>query len=248
MRRKEVRAIAQGAVAVLPQTEYASMNIYQKLQRVQRAVDVLQNNAKGYNYTYISEDAILTKINDAMDKYGLYAYPYIHKDTFNIEEYRRAETKKAKDKSEYQVEKTEFLLGATLSFVIVNTDAPEERIEVPWHAIANGPDSSMAFGSAMTYCNRYFYLKFFRVATVDDDPDAVKKKQQDAIAKQELDYVKAEIDNVVQNAIASDKKMRSVVMDIVKPYIDDGNYFNIKKIQAAKALLKELKDKFESED
>ena len=35
------------------------MNIYQKLAKIRKPAEVIQKNARGYGYTYVSEDEIL---------------------------------------------------------------------------------------------------------------------------------------------------------------------------------------------
>lgn len=45
------------------------MNIYQKLARIRKQVEVIQKNKSGYGYKYVSEDEILAKISVFMDKY-----------------------------------------------------------------------------------------------------------------------------------------------------------------------------------
>lgn len=51
------------------------MNIYQKLARIRKQVEVIQKNKSGYGYKYVSEDEILAKISVFMDKYGLSLIP-----------------------------------------------------------------------------------------------------------------------------------------------------------------------------
>src|SRR5690606_2934543 len=69
-------------------------------------------------------------------------------------------------------EKTDFIVTADMKYVWVNAENPEERIEIPWQTMGQQDDISKAFGSGLTYSERYFLLKFFGVPTDDDDPDA----------------------------------------------------------------------------
>ena len=62
----------------------------------------------------------------------------------------------------------------------VDNDNPEERIDVEWALVGQQGDASQAFGSGLTYSNRYFLLKFFNIATPDADPDAFRSKQRAA--------------------------------------------------------------------
>ena len=42
------------------QEQIQYMNIYQKLAKVRKQAEVIQRNKKGYGYTYVSEDEILS--------------------------------------------------------------------------------------------------------------------------------------------------------------------------------------------
>lgn len=39
-----------------------TLNIYQKIGRIQRAVDIVQKDADGYGYSYVSEAVLLPRI------------------------------------------------------------------------------------------------------------------------------------------------------------------------------------------
>lgn len=51
-------------------------------------------------------------------------------------------------------------------------------------------DASQAFGSGLTYANRYFMLKFFQIATPDDDPDNWRSKKEEAEQEAEMAIVR----------------------------------------------------------
>ena len=44
------------------------MNIYQKLARIRKQVEVIQKHKRGYGYTYVSEDEILAKVSGLRDQ------------------------------------------------------------------------------------------------------------------------------------------------------------------------------------
>lgn len=50
-------------------------NIYQKLAKVRKQVEVIRKNKSGYGYKYVTEDEILAKISVFMDKYHLSLVP-----------------------------------------------------------------------------------------------------------------------------------------------------------------------------
>jgi hypothetical protein len=44
-----------------------AMNIYQKLAKVRKQVEVVQKNKSGYGYKYVTDDELLAKITGVMD-------------------------------------------------------------------------------------------------------------------------------------------------------------------------------------
>ena len=59
-----------------------------------------------------------------------------------------------------------------MSYKWINADNPEEELTVPWQLYGAQDDISKAFGSGLTYSERYFILKFFQAPTDADDPDS----------------------------------------------------------------------------
>ena len=62
-------------------------NIYQKLAKVRKQVEVIRKNKSGYGYKYVTEDEILAKISVFMDKYHLSLVPSIQSGTTRVEPY-----------------------------------------------------------------------------------------------------------------------------------------------------------------
>ena len=60
-------------------------NIYQKLAKVRKQVEVIRKNKSGYGYKYVTEDEILAKISVFMDKYHLSLVPSIQSGTTRVE-------------------------------------------------------------------------------------------------------------------------------------------------------------------
>lgn len=65
-------------------------NIYQKLAKVRKQVEVIRKNKSGYGYKYVTEDEILAKISVFMDKYHLSLVPSIQSGTTRVEPYTYA--------------------------------------------------------------------------------------------------------------------------------------------------------------
>lgn len=51
------------------------LNIYQKLAKIRKQVEVIQRNKSGYGYKYVSEDEILAKISHLYGQIQLIPYP-----------------------------------------------------------------------------------------------------------------------------------------------------------------------------
>lgn len=149
----------------------------------------------------------------------------------------------------------EFLVRAETSYTWVNNDNPEETLHIPWAIVGNQSDSSQAFGAALTYGERYFLLKFFQSATVEDDPDKIRTEQRRALEKTDINSVLSQVDAIVQDVVAKHPKRRDEIKAVISKHVDkrdaDGNlvatgdYFQIKKKARAMALLKELQEKFQ---
>ena len=52
----------------MAEQDLKNLNIYQKLAKIRKQVEVIQKNKAGYGYKYVSEDEILARISTFMDK------------------------------------------------------------------------------------------------------------------------------------------------------------------------------------
>lgn len=138
------------------------LNIYQKLVEVRKSIDAFTKDTKGFGYTYVSGAQVLKKIQDKMNELQIMLFPHVtnqHHETFNY----------TNDKGK---EKTDFIVTGDMKYIWINAEKPEDKIEIPWQFMGQQDDISKAFGSGLTYSERYFLLKFFGVPTDEDDPDA----------------------------------------------------------------------------
>lgn len=229
-----------------------NLNLYQRLACIRGIADVIRKNKSGYGYKYASEDEILARVKAGMSKYHVTIYPEIVSDTVQVE--RRDYTKKKYSKTGDALppeECVEYTTRANMNMHIVNDDNPNEQIIVPWFMLATSSDTAQSYGSALTYANRYFHLKFFNIATPDDDPDSWRQKKMDALEKENTEAAKtivARIDKMVR-ANTTDTNKDSVV-NMIKKYVrkDDGkpsaNYFDVKDVDVANTLFAELTKMF----
>lgn len=136
----------------------------------------MQKNKEGFGYKYVDEESILLKANEMMLNLGVRLTPSINPDTteFQIISY--------KDKKDKDV--TEVIVHGEMTFTWEEVETGETET-VSWALFGQQSDASQSFGSGLTYSNRYFLLKYFNIATSQDDPDAIRSKQQKEEAEKE---------------------------------------------------------------
>lgn len=212
--------------------ENTSLNLYQKLAAIRRSVCVLQKNKSGYGYKYVSEDEVLAKVTAGMDKYHLSLIPKILTGTTSVVPYQYID-KKGKQASE-------LIVSADMAFRWVDNDNPEDFLEVPWFVVGQQADAAQAFGAGLTYTNRYFLLKYFQLATVEDDPDNYrqkKKEAEDAGDEDELAQCRADIIAQATAKIQSGVPQKEVYDLIAKHTGGKKNPNSIKDLDVAKTVL-----------
>lgn len=159
------------------------LNLYQKLVEVRKSIDFFTKDTQGYGYKYVSGSQILSKIKNKLDELQILLVPVVLDQQHTTFDY----------KDKHGKEKTDFIVTAPMKYVWVNAENPEERIEIPWQTMGQQDDISKAFGSGLTYSERYFLLKFFGVPTDDEDPDARdttgKKATNKLASDKQLNYI-----------------------------------------------------------
>lgn len=139
-----------------------NINLYTKLLKIQKEVDGFVKDAKGYGYDYVSGNQVLNKIRPLMNELGLLLKPEI----LSIDNERIDYKTKQGDRSE--------ILSKVMFRMTWVDAATGEKDPNLWGA--NGQnDWDKGVGSAMTYAERYFMLKFFHVPTDADDVDNIKR-------------------------------------------------------------------------
>ena len=95
-------------------------------------------------------------------------------------------------------EVTEFIVEMDLNYTWINADKPEEQYEVSYHAYGQQNDISQAHGTALTYAERYFLMKFFNIPTDEDDADAKQKQDKYSTVSQEFkDILTKEVNDFI---------------------------------------------------
>lgn len=154
------------------------LNLYQKLHKIQCSVSGLKKDEttkSQYNpngYEYVSGEKVLKFIKPMMNEMGL----LLKQEILTIDNVRQDYTLSGgKNKSE-------ILSKVTMKFTWVDV-ATGEKDENLFGA--NGQnDWEKGLGSALTYAERYFLLKYFHIATDEDDVDNPNRKTQEGEAKE----------------------------------------------------------------
>ena len=226
--------------------EEKHLNLYQKLAKIRKTVEVVQKNKEGYGYSYVTDDELLSKITGRMDSLGVSLIPSVVPGSMRVEPYTYQKSKFDSKLKDYRTETVnEILVSADAMYTWVNDENPEEQIVVPWGIVGQQSDASQSFGSGLTYTYRYFLLKYFGVSTVEDDPDAWRSKQREAEETEAKLLAAGIIDQVDQKLklfLSDHPDQREAVLKIVTRYVRGGNYKQITEPALAAKLQQELEN------
>ena len=141
--------------------------LLQKLHKIQCSVRGLGKDSTGgagvSSYGFVSGSKVLEVVRPQMDELGVLLIPNVD----SIESERIDYLVKSGPKSE-------MLTKVMITFIWIDVESGE-RLCVPFGANGmNGWDKGL--GSALTYAERYFLLKFFHIATDEDDVDKLPPK------------------------------------------------------------------------
>lgn len=158
------------------------MAIYQKLLELQKAVVGLTKDKAGNSYQYVSGDKILSIVRPTMDKLGLLLISEVLDFSFTRQDYNLY------DKQGNPKPKSEMFCTLRMRFTWVDAETGD-NLQCLWASSGmNNWDKSI--GSAMTYGERYFLLKFFHIATDKDDVDAPKTAEEEVSVQTAIAYIK----------------------------------------------------------
>ena len=225
--------------------EKKELNLYQKLAKIRRAVEVLEKDKSGYGYKYVTDALILSKITGLMDSLHVSLIPKVVPGTMTITPYSYVKTKADKRSNQiYDEKNAEVLTQCEMTYTWVNDDNPDEYIEVPWIMVGQQADASQSFGSGLTYTYRYFLLKFFGISTVEDDPDTWRSRQKEATemeSKEAASKFIEEVDVLVHQYLSDHPDQKDDVIKFTSRYVKGGNYNKIQEPVMAAKLLNDFK-------
>lgn len=152
------------------------LNLYQKIADVKANIDGFTKDKKSYNYSYVSGSQVLHRIREKMLEHNLLLFPYTANETCE-----QIEVTRFNKKANKEVTTTEFFVKLKMIYTWINADNPQEKQIVDFWATGQQDDPAKAYGTALTYAERYFLMKFFNIPTDEDDADA--KEKQDKYSK-----------------------------------------------------------------
>lgn len=166
------------------------MAIYTKLANIQSAIRGLGQDKRGNNYQYVSGSKVLSAIKPLMIEEGLLLKQEIVEIRNQRQDYLAGREQKPK---------SEILTTLIIKFTWVDVDTGEKDENL---FAANGQnDWDKGVGSALTYAERYFLLKYFHIATDEDDCDAPKERDM----LEDMEGVPTKLEVEIQSAKTVDE-------------------------------------------
>jgi hypothetical protein len=155
-------------------------NLYQKLLHIQTKINGLGKDKTTYQYKYVTGDKVLGEIKPLMNQLGL----ILKQEVISIENTRQ-------DYSTAKGSKSEILSKVMMQFTWIDCATGEKDVN---SFGANGQnDWEKGLGSALTYAERYFLLKYFHIATDEDDIDNDQRKTTAPIAQTNFEDAKSKL-------------------------------------------------------
>lgn len=163
------------------EAEVVKLTLLQKLLEIKKQVGFIKKDTKGHQYEYASPTAVLGKVVPLLNEHGVLLEQHVrdmkYERIFSKPNAKAVPTTiDGKTASVYvPFDVYETLVTIYYDMIWVDVDSGEERV-IPFVSQgSNGDDKGV--GSAMTYAERYFLLKFFNIATDTDDPDWLANQQ-----------------------------------------------------------------------
>ena len=165
------------------------MEIYKKLLKIQKQVKGLSKDKKSHNYDYVTGNKLLSFIKPLMDSEGLILKQEILSIDNERQDYKIWD-KWAKPAPDWKP-KSEILSKVMMRFTWIDCETGETDVNLFG---ANGQnDWEKGLGSALTYGERYFLLKYFHIATDEDDIDNPARKKEETAPIKTTDHSKTEL-------------------------------------------------------
>ena len=172
--------------------EIETKSLARKLFEIKDEVSIMQKTEEGHGYKFVDELAILSKVNEMMKKLNLRLVPNFVPNTMHTEIVKYENSKGQP--------KTDILVSSEMTFTWEDLENGAKEVN-NWYMVGQQADGSQAMGSGLTYANRYFLLKYFNVATSEDDPDAIRSKMEKEEETKKLSAVQTKVKKLLEKMI-----------------------------------------------
>lgn len=164
------------------------LSIYEKMAKIRDEAGVIAKNleievTQSRKYKAVSERDVLDTVRPLMEKYRVYSYPV------ERECDERDRVVESRTYNGNTSEKTTFYFHYRNTMRFVNLDNTSEFIDVVTYS--TGLDSGdKADGKAMTYADKYAYMKAFMLSTGEDPDQEASKEYKASISNEQWDSLK----------------------------------------------------------
>ena len=159
------------------------LNLYQKLHKIQSQVLGLGKDKDGQNYKYVTGTKVIDHIKPLMNELGLILKQEILSIDNERQDYATTLVQNQETKIWSGKPKSEILSKVMMRFTWIDVQSGDKDENLFG---ANGQnDWEKGLGSALTYAERYFLLKYLHIATDEDDIDNPERKEEELKAKKE---------------------------------------------------------------
>lgn len=196
-------------MAEATKTDLSKLNVYQKLAYVRQKAPYIQKSKRGQQYSYVGSSDVLSALNTVINQVGLILKPEIV-----AHQVRESQADKVK-KEPVAKKRTTYFTELELMMTWINIHNPSEIVACSWYSQGVDIEGEKGVGKALTYAEKYFLLKFFNIATDDDDPDKYQKEQlkNTAITERQIDMLNASISRVAELAGQEFEAVKSLAIN-----------------------------------
>lgn len=165
--------------------------LIEKLIKLRKKVPYIQKEQKQYmKFSVISSEAVLKEFNSHMNGLKLFLKTeVVNKQVDRLEIGKNEKTGKTI---------FSYLVTLDMLYTWVDGEDPTQKEEIRFAAMADDENSSYAYGQALTYAEKTFFLKEFNIPTDDADPDTFQKEilKRINITPEQIEGVKVQLNKL----------------------------------------------------
>src|SRR5690625_3646984 len=137
--------------------------LFKKILEVRRSVPYLQKRQQGHQYLYVGSSDVLGALREKMDEVGLLLIADIKE--------QRVTTTSVENNDRYGNKRitTTFFTELDVKYTWIDVETGQYH-EIMWYGQGLDVGGEKGVGKALTYAEKYFFLKQFNIPTDQDDP------------------------------------------------------------------------------